>query len=452
MTKNKTKFVCQECGYESAKWMGKCMSCQQWNTFVEEADIKDQKGRVAKGVTGGKPLTLSEISSFKEERYDTGIEEFNRVLGGGIINGSLVLVGGDPGIGKSTLLMQVAALAALGNKSVLYVSGEESPSQLKIRAERLSLLDSNFRIMAETNMAIIKKWVDDLKPDLLIIDSIQTVYDPDISSTPGSVSQVKEATSQIMNITKVSDMATFIIGHVTKQGAIAGPRILEHMVDTVLYFEGDNSGSYRILRAVKNRFGSTNEIGVFEMRDHGLKEVTNPSELFIEGGDKDAYGTVITASIEGTRPLLVEIQALIGHSSFGQPRRVTTGVDSNRISMLMAVIEKKMGMQLQNYDAYVNVIGGLQLKETAVDLAVLCAILSSYKEKAFDSNTLIIGEVGLTGEIRGVSHIEKRINEGKKLGFKIAIVPKTNLEVLSNIKGIKIIGVSNVSEIIKYLS
>jgi DNA repair protein RadA/Sms len=332
------------------------------------------------------------------------------------------------------------------------VSGEESPSQLKIRAERLSLLDSNFRIMAETNMTIIKKWVDEIRPDLLIIDSIQTVYDPDISSTPGSVSQVKEATSQIMNITKVSDMATFIIGHVTKQGAIAGPRILEHMVDTVLYFEGDNSGSYRILRAVKNRFGSTNEIGVFEMRDHGLKEVTNPSELFIEGGDKDAYGTVITASIEGTRPLLVEIQALIGHSSFGQPRRVTTGVDSNRISMLMAVIEKKMGMQLQNYDAYVNVIGGLQLKETAVDLAVLCAILSSYKEKAFDSNTLIIGEVGLTGEIRGVSHIEKRINEGKKLGFKIAIVPRTNLEVLSNIKGIKIIGVSNVSEIIKYLS
>jgi DNA repair protein RadA/Sms len=452
MTKNKTKFVCQECGYESAKWMGKCMSCQQWNTFVEEADIKDQKGQAAKGVTGGKPLTLSQISSFKEERYDTGIEEFNRVLGGGIINGSLVLVGGDPGIGKSTLLMQVAALAALGNKSVLYVSGEESPSQLKIRAERLSLLDSNFRIMAETNMTIIKKWVDEIRPDLLIIDSIQTVYDPDISSTPGSVSQVKEATSQIMNITKVSDMATFIIGHVTKQGAIAGPRILEHMVDTVLYFEGDNSGSYRILRAVKNRFGSTNEIGVFEMRDHGLKEVTNPSELFIEGGDKDAYGTVITASIEGTRPLLVEIQALIGHSSFGQPRRVTTGVDSNRISMLMAVIEKKMGMQLQNYDAYVNVIGGLQLKETAVDLAVLCAILSSYKEKAFDSNTLIIGEVGLTGEIRGVSHIEKRINEGKKLGFKIAIVPRTNLEVLSNIKGIKIIGVSNVSEIIKYLS
>ncbi|MDP3386232.1 MAG: DNA repair protein RadA [Eubacteriales bacterium] len=452
MTKNKTKFVCQECGYESAKWMGKCMSCQQWNTFVEETETKEKNNQVAKGVTGGKPLTLSEISSFKEERYDTGIEEFNRVLGGGIINGSLVLVGGDPGIGKSTLLMQVAALAALHNKSVLYVSGEESPSQLKIRAERLSLLDSNFRIMAETNMMVIKKWVEEIKPDLLIIDSIQTVYDPDISSTPGSVSQVKEATSLIMNITKVSDMATFIIGHVTKQGAIAGPRILEHMVDTVLYFEGDSSGSYRILRAVKNRFGSTNEIGVFEMRDHGLKEVTNPSELFIEGGDKDAYGTVITASIEGTRPLLVEIQALIGHSSFGQPRRVTTGVDSNRISMLMAVIEKKMGMQLQNYDAYVNVIGGLQLKETAVDLAVLCAIMSSYKESAFDSSTLIIGEVGLTGEVRGVSHIEKRINEGKKLGFKVAIVPKTNLEALSNIKGIKLIGVSNVSEVIKYLS
>ncbi|HBH13398.1 MAG: DNA repair protein RadA [Clostridiales bacterium 38_11] len=452
MTKNKTKFVCQECGYESAKWMGKCMSCQQWNTFVEETEIKEKKNQPTKGVTGGKPLTLSEISSFKEKRYDTGIEEFNRVLGGGIINGSLVLVGGDPGIGKSTLLMQVAALAALQNKSVLYVSGEESPSQLKIRAERLSLLDSNFRIMAETNMLVIKKWVDEIKPDLLIIDSIQTVYDPDISSTPGSVSQVKEATSQIMNITKVSDMATFIIGHVTKQGAIAGPRILEHMVDTVLYFEGDNSGSYRILRAVKNRFGSTNEIGVFEMRDYGLKEVTNPSELFIEGGDKDAYGTVITASIEGTRPLLVEIQALIGHSSFGQPRRVTTGVDSNRISMLMAVIEKKMGMQLQNYDAYVNVIGGLQLKETAVDLAVLCAIMSSYKESAFNSKTLIIGEVGLTGEIRGVSHIEKRINEGKKLGFKVAIVPKINLEVLSNTKGIKLIGVSNVSEVIKYLS
>ncbi|HAE42310.1 MAG TPA: DNA repair protein RadA [Clostridiales bacterium] len=452
MAKSKTKFVCQECGYESAKWMGKCMSCQQWNTFAEETEVREQMCQSVKGVTGGKPLTLSEITSFKEERYDTGIEEFNRVLGGGIINGSLVLVGGDPGIGKSTLLMQVAALAALNNKSVLYVSGEESPSQLKIRAERLSLLNSNFKIMAETNMINIKKWSEDIKPDLLIIDSIQTVYDPEISSTPGSVSQVKETTAQIMNMTKTTDMATFIIGHVTKQGAIAGPRILEHMVDTVLYFEGDNSGSYRILRAVKNRFGSTNEIGVFEMRDHGLKEVTNPSELFIEGGDKDTYGTVITASVEGTRPLLVEIQALISHSSFGQPRRVATGVDSNRISMLMAVIEKKLGMQLQNFDAYLNVIGGLQLKETAVDLAVLCAILSSYKERAFDSNTLIIGEVGLTGEIRGVSHIEKRINEGKKLGFKIAIVPRSNLEVLSNMTEIRIIGVSNVSEVIEYLS
>jgi DNA repair protein RadA/Sms len=449
MAKNKTKFVCQECGYESAKWMGKCPGCDLWNTFVEELDSKSVSQN-AKGIGGGKPLSLIEIETKKDDRLDSGLEEFNRVLGGGVVNGSLVLVGGDPGIGKSTLLMQVSGMISVKGKSVLYVSGEESPSQLKLRAERLFEGNINFKVLAETNIEIIKKWVKELKPDILVIDSIQTIYNPDIISTPGSVSQVKDATSNVMNITKNSSMATFIIGHVTKQGAIAGPRILEHMVDTVLYFEGDNQGIYRILRAVKNRFGSTNEIGVFEMRDTGLTEVSNPSEIFIQGSLRGSTGTVITSSMEGTRPILVEIQALVSYSSFGNPRRVTTGVDNNRTSMLMAVLEKKVGLQLQSFDAFINVIGGLQLRETAVDLAVLCAVASSFKEKAMDFETLIIGEVGLTGEIRGVGQIEKRINEGKKLGFKRAIIPYVNIESAKKIKGIQIIGIRRVDEVMEF--
>ncbi|MBN2284891.1 MAG: DNA repair protein RadA [Tissierellales bacterium] len=448
MAKNKTKFVCQECGYESAKWLGKCPGCDLWNTFIEEATVKGSSNQ-KKGISGGKPLSLGEIETSKGNRIDSGMSEFNRVLGGGIVPGSLVLVGGDPGIGKSTLLMQVSGILSMVGKTILYVSGEESPSQLKLRAERLFHENVNFKVLAETSIDIISQWVIELQPDILVIDSIQTVYNSEIISTPGSVSQVKDVTSTIMRLTKNSSMATFIIGHVTKQGAIAGPRILEHMVDTVLYFEGDK-GIYRILRAVKNRFGSTNEIGVFEMRENGLNEILNPSEIFIRGSLKDAAGTVITASVEGTRPLLVEIQALISYTSFGQPRRVTTGVDYNRTSMLMAVLEKKAGLQLQSFDAYINVIGGLQLRETAVDLAVLCAVASSFKDKPMDSKTFVIGEVGLTGEIRGISQIEARINEGKKLGFNKVIIPQASLSLTKNIKGIDIIGISSVGEVMDF--
>jgi DNA repair protein RadA/Sms len=450
MAKKKTKFICQECGYESPKWMGKCPACETWNTFVEETIIKSKNDKTV-GISGGKPVSLKEIEITGENRYDSGIEEFNRVLGGGVVSGSLVLVGGDPGIGKSTLLMQTAGVLSSSGRTVLYVSGEESPSQLKLRAERLEILNSDFNILAETDMTIIKDWVKKLSPDVLILDSIQTAYNPEITSAPGSVSQVKDATTALMNMTKTSKLATFIVGHVTKQGSIAGPRVLEHMVDTVLYFEGDNMGTYRILRAVKNRFGSTNEIGVFEMRDKGLVEIQNPSEIFVQKSDKENSGTVITSSIEGTRPVLVEIQALVSQSSLGMPRRVTTGVDHNRTSMLMAVLEKKMGMQLQNCDAYVNVIGGLQLRETSVDLAILCAITSSFRDRACDSHTIIIGEVGLTGEIRGVSQIEKRINEAKKLGFRKVLIPKINMESIKSSDGIEIIGVRSVEEAVEYL-
>jgi DNA repair protein RadA/Sms len=450
MAKKKTKFICQECGYESAKWMGKCPACETWNTFVEETIIKSKNEKTV-GISGGKPVSLKEIEITGENRYDSGIEEFNRVLGGGVVRGSLVLVGGDPGIGKSTLLMQTAGVLSSSGRTVLYVSGEESPSQLKLRAERLEILNSDFNILAETDMTIIKDWVKKLSPDVLILDSIQTAYNPEITSAPGSVSQVKDATTALMNMTKTSKLATFIVGHVTKQGSIAGPRVLEHMVDTVLYFEGDNMGTYRILRAVKNRFGSTNEIGVFEMRDKGLVEIQNPSEIFVQKSDKENSGTVITSSIEGTRPVLVEIQALVSQSSLGMPRRVTTGVDHNRTSMLMAVLEKKMGMQLQNCDAYVNVIGGLQLRETSVDLAIICAITSSFRDRACDSYTIIIGEVGLTGEIRGVSQIEKRINEAKKLGFRKVLIPKINMESIKSSDGIEIIGVRSVEEAVEYL-
>lgn len=450
MAKKKTKFICQECGYESAKWMGKCPACETWNTFVEEKINKTNNDKTV-GISGGKPVSIKEIEITGENRYDSGIEEFNRVLGGGIVRGSLVLVGGDPGIGKSTLLMQTAGVISSSERTVLYVSGEESPSQLKLRAERLGIINADFNILAETDMLIIKEWIEKLSPDVLILDSIQTVYNPEITSAPGSVSQVRDATTSLMNITKTSKLSTFIVGHVTKQGSIAGPKVLEHMVDTVLYFEGDKMGTYRILRAVKNRFGSTNEIGVFEMRDSGLVEIQNPSEIFVQKSDKKSSGTVITSSIEGTRPILVEIQALVSLSSLGMPRRVTTGVDHNRTSMLMAVLEKKMGMQLQNCDAYVNVIGGLQLRETSVDLAVLCAITSSFRDRSCDPYTIIIGEVGLTGEIRGVSQIEKRINEAKKLGFKKVVIPYSNMESIKNAEGIKIIGIKNVEEAVEYL-
>jgi len=448
--KTKTKFICQECGYESPKWMGKCPGCSNWNTFIEEIEEKETK-KNNRGISSTKLMKLKDISVVEEERISTTYSELDRVLGGGIVNSSLVLVGGDPGIGKSTLLMQTADRVAKQNQKVLYVTGEESARQIKIRAERLGMESNNIYILAETNVEHIISSIEKLNPNLLILDSIQTIYNPEITSAPGSVSQVKEVTATIMRITKSSYMSTFIVGHVTKQGSIAGPRVLEHMVDTVLYFEGDTQHSYRILRAVKNRYGSTNEVGVFQMNDSGLEEIINPSSFFLESRTENSYGSVIAASMEGTRPLLIEIQALISHSSFGVPRRVTTGVDNSRAAMLMAVLEKKVGIQLQNSDAYINVIGGMQVKETAVDLPILCAIASSFKEIKIDQNTIIMGEVGLSGEIRGIKDIDKRIKEAQKMGFKRAVVPFSNIKNIKNDKVSEEIEIINVKTIEKVL-
>lgn len=450
MAKIKTKFVCQECGYETAKWLGKCPSCGQWNSFVEEIESKTSDSKSQRGISKGKIEKIQDITSTKKERYSTGSKEMDRVLGGGIIKSSLVLVGGDPGIGKSTLLLQVADYVSKHNLKVLYVSGEESGEQIKIRADRLGVSDGELYILAETNIDIIKEYVEKEEPDLLVLDSIQTIYCPEIVSAPGSVSQVREVTAMVMRMTKVRNMASFIVGHVTKSGAIAGPRVLEHMVDTVLYFEGERHFSYRILRAVKNRFGSTNEIGIFEMREMGLVEVENPSEVFLKGRPVDAYGTVVTAAMEGTRPVLIEIQALVTYSPAGFANRVTTGVDKNRAAMLIAVLEKKAGLAIQSSDTFINVTGGLQLKEPAADLAILCAIASSFKEVPVDFKTILIGEVGLTGEIRGVNSIEKRLMEAQKMGFEKAIIAESN-DTMKDIKNIEIIPVNNIRQVIDLL-
>lgn len=451
MAKIKTKFVCQECGYETPKWMGRCPSCNEWNTFAEEKEVKETSSANFRGISSGKLEKISNITSGRKERIPTGSREMDRVLGGGIIKSSLVLVGGDPGIGKSTLLLQVAGNAAKQGLKILYVSGEESGEQIKIRADRLGVVDGELYILAETNIDIIKDFVERENPDLLILDSVQTIYCPDIASAPGSVSQVREVTSIVMRMTKARDMASFIVGHVTKTGAIAGPRVLEHMVDTVLYFEGERHFTYRILRAVKNRFGSTNEIGIFEMRESGLVEVDNPSEVFLKGRPIDAYGTVVTAAMEGTRPVLIEIQALVTYSPGGFAKRLTTGIDNNRAAMLLAVLEKKAGLAMQSTDSFINVTGGLQLKEPAADLAILCALASSFKEISVDFKTILIGEVGLTGEIRGVNSIEKRLMEAQKMGFARAVIAESNEKISKTIKGIKIITVRNVREVMEIL-
>ncbi len=451
MAKIKTKFVCQECGYETAKWLGKCPSCGEWNSFVEEIEAKANDTKSQRGISKGKIEKIQNISTTKQKRYSTGSKEMDRVLGGGIVKSSLVLVGGDPGIGKSTLLLQVADYISKQNLKVLYISGEESGEQIKIRADRLNIGDGELYILAETNIDIIKEYVEKEEPDLLILDSIQTIYSPDIVSAPGSVSQVREITAMVMRMTKVRDMASFIVGHVTKSGALAGPRVLEHMVDTVLYFEGERHFSYRILRAVKNRFGSTNEIGIFEMRDKGLTEVENPSEVFLKGRPVDAYGTVVTAAMEGTRPVLIEIQALVTYSPGGFANRVTTGIDKNRASMLIAVLEKKAGLAIQSSDTFINVTGGLQLREPAADLAVLCAIASSFKEIPVDFKTILIGEVGLTGEIRGVNSIEKRLLEAQKMGFKKAVIAESNEDLSKSLTDIEIIPVNNIRQVIDIL-
>ncbi len=446
MAKLKTKYVCMECGCESPKWMGKCPECNQWNTLVEEVDTKTAPASAPSLSNLSKPERMQDISIEEEMRLSTGLGELDRVLGGGIVKGSLILVGGDPGIGKSTLLLQLSDNIGKKGLKVLYVSGEESVKQIKIRAHRMSTDSANIYLQSENNMDYIQKTIEDINPDVLIIDSIQTVYNSSILSAPGSVSQVRDATGNLMRIAKGQGIAVFIVGHVTKAGSIAGPRVLEHMVDTVLYFEGDSHMSYRILRAVKNRFGSTNEIGIFEMADRGLAEVLNPSQMLLSGRMKGVSGSSVIASLEGTRPMLVEVQALLSYTSFGVPRRTATGADYNRVVLLMAVLEKRVGLQLQNYDSYVNVVGGIKLNEPSSDLGIIAAIASSYRDKEIDGGTVIIGEVGLAGEVRAVNFIEKRINEAAKLGFTKCVIPYNNYKNLKDDPKIKVYGVKSVEE------
>lgn len=449
MAKAKTNaFFCQNCGYESVKWMGQCPGCKEWNTFVEE--LVDRKALSGSGkrkpVSQTKPVPLSSIVASDEERISTKLPELDRVLGGGIVRGSLVLVGGDPGIGKSTLLLQVCRNLSDQGLNVLYVSGEESLQQIKIRAERIGTFTDQLTLLCETNLDLIREVIERQKPQIVVIDSIQTMYNEDVGSAPGSVSQVREATSVLMQIAKGMDISIFIVGHVTKEGVVAGPRVLEHMVDTVLYFEGDRHASYRILRGVKNRFGSTNEIGVFEMRTEGLMEVENPSEYMLSGKPADASGSVVACSIEGTRPILLEIQALICHSYFNNPRRTATGTDFNRVNLLMAVLEKRLGMQLSDCDAYVNIAGGIRMNEPAIDLGIVLAIISSKLDITIDDKTICFGEVGLSGEVRGVAQAEQRVMEAAKLGFKRCILPSVCLEATKTVAGIQLVGVSNVHE------
>lgn len=452
MAKTKQLYFCQECGYESAKWLGQCPGCRSWNTFVEEKVVTSQGGKEKK-VTKSKVTGLFQVDMKEEERIMTNIKELDRVLGGGIVKGSLTLVGGDPGIGKSTLLLQVCRNLANQKKKVLYVSGEESLRQIKMRASRLGDFLEELYLLCETDIDIICSTIEKETPDMVVIDSIQTMCTDQVSSAAGSVTQVREVTSMLMQLAKRLNIATFIVGHVTKEGVVAGPRTLEHMVDTVLYFEGERFAAYRILRGVKNRFGSTNEIGVFEMRSEGLVEVENPSKALLAGRPMDAAGSVIVCSVEGTRPILIEIQALISNTNFQMPRRTTVGLDYNRVNLLMAVLEKRAGLMLGGCDAYVNLTGGMKLGEPAVDLGVVMAIVSSYKNRVMDSNTLIFGEVGLTGEIRGVSFADKRVNEARKLGFSHCILPMANLEALPkrDRENMDLIGVRTVSEALKLL-
>lgn len=448
--KGKNVFFCQECGYESAKWMGQCPACKGWNTFVEEPTVRKlslkNEGHELKTT---EPVRLSSVDSSDEKRRTTGMQELDRVLGGGIVAGSLVLVGGDPGIGKSTLLLQMCRCLSEQACKTLYVSGEESLQQIRIRADRLGDFKNDLWMLCETNLDRIQDTILKYKPEIVIIDSIQTMYREDISSGAGSVSQVREATSVLMQLAKKENITIFIVGHVTKEGVVAGPRVLEHMVDTVLYFEGDRHASYRILRGVKNRFGSTNEIGVFEMREDGLHEVENPSEYMLSGKPKDASGSVVACSMEGTRPILVEVQALVCHSNFGIPRRTAAGTDFNRVNLLMAVLEKRLGLQMSACDAYINIAGGIKMNEPAIDLGIVLALVSSYKEVSIDEKTICFGEVGLSGEVRAVSMAEQRILEAKRLGFTRCILPKVSLQALKSINGIRLDGVENVQDAIR---
>lgn len=451
MAKAKSVFFCQSCGYESSKWMGQCPGCREWNTFVEE--VMMSTGGTKKKMSTGKteePTLLSKVNSESSFRISTEIAEFDRVLGGGIVPGSMVLVGGDPGIGKSTLLLQMCLLLSSKKHKILYISGEESLQQIKIRADRLGEFEGDLLMLCETDLETIQAVIERTRPELVVIDSIQTMCKGDVSSAPGSVSQVRESTGVFMKIAKTLGITVFIVGHVTKEGVVAGPRVLEHMVDTVLYFEGERHAVYRILRSVKNRFGSTNEIGVFEMGQQGLTEVLNPSQYLLDGRPEGAAGSVVACLMEGTRPVMVEVQALVCRTNFNMPRRTAAGMDYNRVNLLMAVVEKRLGMSLANWDAYINIAGGMKLNAPALDLAVVAAIISSYKDLPMDDSTVFLGEVGLAGEVRGVSMAAQCVQEAKKLGFKRCILPKVNVSGI-HVAGIEIIGIGDLHGLVKLL-
>src|SRR5215467_9197787 len=443
----KTSFSCQACGHQAPRWLGRCPDCGGWNTMKEERQAAAGKGRLATVKAAPAMATpIAEIEIVGEPRRLTQIGEFDRVLGGGVIPGAVILIGGDPGIGKTTLLLQALPRLADKHEQVLYVSGEESPRQIKMRGQRLGIEQSNLLILAETSLEQILKAVQEIQPAALVVDSIQTVYTEQLTSAPGSISQVQEVAGQLMWLAKRVGLPVFIIGHVTKEGAIAGPRLLEHIVDTVLYFEGDKGHSYRILRAVKNRFGSTNEIGVFEMKDSGLEEVRNPSELFLAERSHRSTGSVVVSSLEGSRPILVELQALVSSTSYAMPKRMTNGVELNRVSLLLAVMEKRLGLHLSGQDVYVNVVGGMQIDEPAIDLGIVGAVTSSLREVPVEPSLLVLGEVGLGGEVRAISQAELRIREAAKMGFKRCLLPERNLAKLDAIDGIELIGIREVGE------
>ncbi len=443
----KSVYFCQNCGHEEAKWLGQCPACKEWNTFAEEK-VTPVNTRTVKERRDTRVVTLSSVVTDEDDRMLTGIKELDRVLGGGIVKGSLVLVGGDPGIGKSTLLLQVCQRLSAAGQKILYISGEESLKQIKLRANRMGEFTENLYLLCETSLNTIRGIIEQQKPDMVVIDSIQTMYNEEVSSAPGSVTQVRESTNIFMQLAKGLNISIFIVGHVTKEGTVAGPRVLEHMVDTVLYFEGDRHASYRILRGVKNRFGSTNEIGVFEMRKEGLAEVKNPSEFMLSGKPEHASGSVVACAMEGTRPMLMEIQALVCKTSFGMPRRTAAGLDYNRVNLLMAVLEKRLGLPLSNYDAYVNIAGGIRLNEPAADLGIVMAVASSYKNRPIAEDVIVFGEVGLSGEVRAVSMPEQRVAEAKKLGFTTCVIPEVSVKSLGKAEGVRIIGVKSVGEAI----
>ena len=451
MAKEKQVFFCKECGFEAAKWMGQCPGCRAWNTMVESPKLKGKgkSGYSQRVLEMKKPSRITEVSIETEDRYNTGIGELDRVLGGGVVKGSLTLVGGDPGIGKSTLLLQMCRNMSMEGLSILYVSGEESLKQIKMRADRIGDFNDRLSLLSETCLDSVEEIIAEEGAsgfNVVVIDSIQTVYKEDVDAAPGSVSQVRECTSAILRLAKQMEISVFIVGHVTKEGVVAGPRVLEHMVDTVLYFEGDNIAAYRMLRAVKNRFGSTNEIGVFEMKNTGLAEVMNPSEYMLQGKPENEAGSVVACTLEGTRPIMLEVQALVCQTGFNYPRRTAVGIDFNRITLLMAIIEKRMGIHMADYDAYVNIAGGLKVNEPALDLAIIAAVLSSYRGRALDDKTFIFGEVGLVGEVRAVGMAQRRINEAAKMGYTSCIVPKANEDMLED-KPIKCYGIKNIKEL-----